>query len=1042
MAARTTVFILLFFSLLYYLPLQAQQPVAAKLTLKQDDLFGTSAVYIENIGQYGDTLAGYGYMGKIICAFEGLGMPVLFTKKGMMFLQREAKLKTREEIEKEERRRKRKGEDTREIFFRDKVVILEWENADPDQVIELREETTVKYGFGMLSRQARGFRKLICKNVYRGIDIEYSFIENKKPGFEYQLMVHPGADPSQIKMKVAGDEVRLTRDEKGNLSLRSAIETITQSAPVAYSETTGSEKIGVSFITTKKSISFYVIDNYDPSKLLIIDPFISANSAFTGTNNQKGKDIDFDYAGNVYVSGGGNSSAQMFAKFSPTGVLLWTFSGSLTTPSWSFGSSYGGWVVEKNSGAIYLGQGLVGTGFSIIRLNTDGLYDNYITTANPNFSENWKMIYTCRSGSSTILAAGGGGNANNELALISPPSVTPGVSNISGLSGGHNDISDIVMDPLTDDMYTIFSTSVNTPGGENIIYKHNPPHAATNLAWSAPTGLFALREPSNRPYILGLDNSSNTLALNASYLFYWDGKNLKAYFKSNGTVAGTVYTDPAYVKLMQGGIYADECSNIYAGGANGVIKTFHFDGSSFDDNAIADLVITGFNGAVYDLAFDNGKKLLYASGDGFVASFDLSASCPTQVYEVRVATTCVNSNVTATIFPAPGPGTTINYVLYSGSTQVASNSTGIFPGLAAGNYTLTAYLNQSCGGPHASIDFVVALPPILNINNPAPVCVPSTADLTSPAITSGSSAGLTFTYWQDAAATVIYNTPAAATAGTYYIKGITATGCFTIAPVQVISKPAPLGDAGPDRTICYHTNVQLQGSGGVTYQWRPVNYLSDPTIANPVVVNAPAGTFKYTLTVTNVDGCMSVVPDTVIVTVQRKAILYLPTDTAIVVNQPLQLDPVDVNAIGMSFYSWNPSTGLSNPNIKNPVAVIDREMVYTVNATTAGGCAASATIRVKVFKEAGIYVPSAFTPDHNGLNDVLRAIPVGLKSFTYFRIYNRYGNMVFSTIDPRVGWDGKISNTEQGSGVFVWVAEGVDYTGKTLFRKGVTSIIR
>lgn len=1004
------------------------------------DIFGTNGVYIENIGQYGDTLSGYGYMGKIICAYEGFGMPVLFTKKGMIFLHREVKLKTFEEIRKEERRKKRKGEDPGEVMFRDKVVTMEWVNANVNQEWKFENESPVTYTFGLNKNKASAFQKLLVKNLYPGIDAEYSFKEGKQAGFEYKLFVQPGADPGLVKMKYGGDVVLVKKDEKGNLSIRSSIETITQTLPLAFLEEIKEEnKLDVSFQTDKKTIGFKLSRNYDRTKLLIIDPFISTTSSLTGINTQKAKDIDFDYAGNVYVSGGGSSSAQMLAKYNSTGVLLWTFSGTLTTPAWQFGSSYGGWVIDKSTGAAYLGQGLT-SGFIIVRLNTNGVYDNYITTANPSFTENWKMIYGCKAGIATILAAGGGGNANNELALIAPPALVPTVSNISGLTGGHNDISDIVLDPLTDDMYTIFSIPVTAVTSDNTIYKHAPPHDAGSKLWSVTTGLFAMKEPNNRPYLNSLDNSSNTLAINANYLFYWDGKNLKAFSKASGTALGTVLTTPSTL-LQQGGIFADECNNVFTGSTGGVIKVYKFDGTSFNDNAAPDLTVTGFTGSVFDLAFDNGKRLLYASGNGFVASFDLSTYCPTQVYEVQVATSCASSTATATISPAPSSGTTISYVLYSGATQVATNSTGVFTGLVPGPYSITAFLNQACGGPQSSTNFVVPDGPTLVVNDPPAVCDPLTVDITNPAITTGSSSGITLSYWRDAAATVPFATPTSAASGTYYIKAITSSGCFKITAVHVNSRPSPVANAGTDKSICLKSDAQLQGSGGVSYEWSPATFLSDPFIANPIVLQPTAGTHRYQLTVTDIGGCKSAVPDWVTITVRRTAPLYLPSDTAIVVNQPLQLDPIDISGLGITNYVWTPSTGLSNPLIKNPIAIIDRNIIYTVDGS-AGSCAATASIRVTVYKQADIFVPSAFTPDNNGLNDVLKAIPVGIKTFLYFRVYNRLGNLVFSTSDPRNGWNGKIEGVQQGSGVFVWTAEGIDYSGKKLFRKGTTSIIR
>ena len=73
---------------------------------------------------------------------------------------------------------------------------------------------------------------------------------------------------------------------------------------------------------------------------------------------------------------------------------------------------------------------------------------------------------------------------------------------------------------------------------------------------------------------------------------------------------------------------------------------------------------------------------------------------------------------------------------------------------------------------------------------------------------------------------------------------------------------------------------------------------------------------------------------------------------------------------------------------------------------------------------------------------MLRPVAVGIREFKYFRIFNRWGNMVFSSQDPGKGWDGKIKGLEQATGSYVWIAEAIDFKGNLISRKGVVTIVR
>jgi gliding motility-associated-like protein len=164
---------------------------------------------------------------------------------------------------------------------------------------------------------------------------------------------------------------------------------------------------------------------------------------------------------------------------------------------------------------------------------------------------------------------------------------------------------------------------------------------------------------------------------------------------------------------------------------------------------------------------------------------------------------------------------------------------------------------------------------------------------------------------------------------------------------------------------------------------------------------------------------------------------FAGNDTIAVVNQSIQL-----NASGGASYEWTPHDFLSNAFIRDPAATLTRDQAYILTVKNPDGCEAKDTLTIKVFEHLDIYVPSAFTPNGDGRNDVLHIIAPGLKELFYFSVYNRWGQAVFETKDLLKGWDGRINGQLPETGVYAWIMRGVNYLGNVVERKGTVTLIR
>jgi gliding motility-associated-like protein len=155
-----------------------------------------------------------------------------------------------------------------------------------------------------------------------------------------------------------------------------------------------------------------------------------------------------------------------------------------------------------------------------------------------------------------------------------------------------------------------------------------------------------------------------------------------------------------------------------------------------------------------------------------------------------------------------------------------------------------------------------------------------------------------------------------------------------------------------------------------------------------------------------------------------------------------EMQPVQLNAIGGISYEWSPGFGLTATDISNPVATVPSDQVYYLKAYTPEGCESFDTIKIKIYKGPDIYLPTAFTPNGDGLNDIFRGILVGIKTFNFLKVYNRWGQEIFITSDVSSGWNGKWKGKEQETGVYVVMASGIDFTGKLITKKSTVLLIR
>lgn len=267
--------------------------------------------------------------------------------------------------------------------------------------------------------------------------------------------------------------------------------------------------------------------------------------------------------------------------------------------------------------------------------------------------------------------------------------------------------------------------------------------------------------------------------------------------------------------------------------------------------------------------------------------------------------------------------------------------------------------------------------------------------------------------------------------------------CSAAAKTDVLVSPYPAATVSNDVSICYGNTVQLHANTvAAHYAWSPASSLRHANTLNPLA--GPAQTTAYVFTFNDTFYCTKNVYDTVLVNVIPLPIVDAGDDTATVTGQPLQLTATSNEETS---FRWSPVTNISNPVSSSPVITIInpdvQAITYFVTAETSSGCIGTDSVHIKVFNSrADIFIPSAFTPDGDGINDIFKPITPGIAQIYYFRVFTRLGELLYETTKPGEGWNGVYKGKKQPSGTYVYAAAGVDYKGTTISKKGTVVLIR
>ena len=380
----------------------------------------------------------------------------------------------------------------------------------------------------------------------------------------------------------------------------------------------------------------------------------------------------------------------------------------------------------------------------------------------------------------------------------------------------------------------------------------------------------------------------------------------------------------------------------------------------------------------------------------------------------------------ATVTTGSSPGT-LSYWTNSTATSALVNPSNVSQGSV---YFIQLTSANGCQSVQ-SVTVTINESPDLMISDPAPVCFPGVVNLTSASVTSGSTGNGNLSYWQDANATLPLNAPqSVSTSGVYYIQSTTAAGCTDIATVNVLILQAPIPLISADTLsgcapIC--VNFSNLTTGNVSSLTWIIGNEATSNQSNPTHCFSSVGLQNVTLTVTGTNGCTATSAPLVINLFPSPTAAFLTSSNTISLMEGGNIvSYFNQSSPDVASWYWNFGNGDTlAPDQPNPIYDYSEtnggSFTTTLTVYNSFGCSDVTSTEIIVEPYFTFYVPNAFTPNNDGLNDTFSGVGIGIIDYEIL-IFDRWGELIYEANDIQNGWDGKAKGGDEvvQQDVYVW----------------------
>ncbi len=943
-----------------------------------------------------------------------------------------------------------------------------------DHIETVNEDESKSYTNYYLAQCPKGivnvkeYNKVMYKNIYNNIDVAYYGTGSQT--FKYDIVVNPNGNVNDVKLHWSGLDA-MEIDKNGKLIVKKGEHEFYESLPKVYQILEGKEvPVNARYILKRndKNIVTFKIGNYNKNYPLIIDP-LTWITYFGGNEEDFGASLAVDHQHNVIFQGYTESpnlpvspgafhttlegfSDGFVAKFTPGGARIWA-------------TYLGGSAKDEARGGVAIDD-------------SNRIYITSVTWSTDFPLQPWGAAYM-------QVANGATNNGTAYIALFTPAGTLTWSSYYGGSVGDWG--TGIAIDGQGNIIMGGTTNSANFPvlnayqpnlkgSADAYIVKFNNQGVRQWATYYGGTGAeqnWALTtDASNNIYICGKTSSANFPTVAAYQSVYGGGAddgylvqlntangfpNWSTYYGGNGDDWGTALTTDKAGDVFLG-LYTNSNANIstpgayqavFPGGAydGGIVKftssgmrvwATYFGGNKTDEvsglaidennNISVGSNISSNNFPVTACSF---QSIMIGNGNSMgLAKFSQNCQllCSTFVNNSSTGPLTAGSIAVDGVWAYLNGTTEGNLPVTPGAFQSVYGGTGALGDAAF--VKLCSYSCDTAGGQKVTATFKnTPLTPCqgqsvtFNLTN-------SSCDTASTTYSWSFMGGTPATLSGQNPTGISWNTP-----GTYPVKVNIVSPCdSTIITNNITIPPSVTATALTTNAVCGQKNgsASISPNGGTspyTYSW------SGSSNTNSSIDTLSPGT--YTCTVTDQNGCTGSISVTILPV--GKLHLKISPTISITAGTSTQL----FVSTGTNYqYLWKPDTGLSCTTCPNPVASPTVTKQYCVFVDSVG-CKDTACVTIDVGPGllcGDVFVPDAFTPN-TAHNNILYVRGNCIKILD-FNIFDRWGNKVFESDNPAIGWDGHYRGDAMDMGTYVWYMKATLKDGSTIEKKGNVALIR